>query len=439
MSSSVTKTALGSIRSEDGNNLTGSFYIVDKHYYLTAQISPRTNPFETWTATIEYSSESRITGLHTYKGQIGVMTIVLSLDGAVRIVGKLKVHVSPTVPISGQDMWLLPNGQDSGNIPRTAETGGGSRLTLAPTPPREISSVVITSVMTVEEIISHLGSKGCIDMTGQLDLTSCSEYPISSGGMGDVYRCNLENGITVAIKAVRFHVNSSNENQKPLKLAARELYTWSKCRHRNVQPLLGLVKFRGQIGMLSTWEVNGSLHDYLESHPKVDRCRMVRLHSDVLSADISDGLSYLHESGVVHGDLKGPNVLVSEDGNPLLADFGNATLQEYTLEFSKSSTGMPISPRWAAPEILKGDTMCSFEADVYALGMETITGSVPYPEKGDRAVMVAVVIKKEFPKRPLEHIPQGSPAGDKLWSLLEKCWTYEPEQRPTAAQVVNVV
>ncbi|KAG9122724.1 hypothetical protein FRC07_000765 [Ceratobasidium sp. 392] len=218
----------------------------------------------------------------------------------------------------------------------------------------------ITGMTTAEEIVRQLGIRGCANLTDQLDLQSCSEYPISSGGFGDIFRGKLKDATEVAIKTVRLYVGSSEQNQKHMKYASRELYTWSKCQHPNVHSLLGLVTFRKQIGMIAEWESNGSMPQYLELHDEVDRC--------VMCTGIIEGLSYLHASGVVHGDLKGANVLISKEGVPRFADFGNATLQEYTLQFTKSSTVEILSARWAAPELFQGAS-CNVAADVYALGM----------------------------------------------------------------------
>ncbi|KAG8712062.1 hypothetical protein FRC08_015072, partial [Ceratobasidium sp. 394] len=289
----------------------------------------------------------------------------------------------------------------------------------------------ITSLMTTSEVIACLTNWGCSNITDMLDETSCSIYPVANGGFGDVYRGTLKSGTQVAVKTMRLRaVVCGNENQKSLKSAARELYTWSKCQHRNVQCLLGLVEFRGQIGMVSRWEVNGNLSDYIQQQPKADRI--------LLSTQLAEGLSYLHGAGVVHGDLKALNVLVSEEGIPLLSDFGSATLQEYTLKFTTTSTKNALSYRWASPELLEGRAICSAAADVYALGMtilETITGRIPWHGKTDTAVACAVMIMKVHPERPQDHIPEGSRHGNILWSLLQSCWAYEPDDRPSATQV----
>ncbi|KAG9122248.1 hypothetical protein FRC07_001465 [Ceratobasidium sp. 392] len=179
----------------------------------------------------------------------------------------------------------------------------------------------ITGMTTAEEIVRQLGIRGCANLTDQLDLQSCSEYPISSGGFGDIFRGKLKDATEVAIKTVRLYAGPSEQNQKHLK-----------------------------IGMIAEWESNGSMPQYLELHDEVDRCMML---VKTQCKGIIEGLSYLHASGVIHGDLKGvrirakANVLISKQGVPRLADFGNATLQEYTLQFTKSSTAEVLSARWA--------------------------------------------------------------------------------------------
>ncbi|QRV74229.1 Ephrin type-A receptor 4 [Ceratobasidium sp. AG-Ba] len=184
--------------------------------------------------------------------------------------------------------------------------------------------------------------------------------------------------------------------------------------------------------MVSPWVERGSLFKYLEDRPRLNRPQ--------LCMKIADGLSFLHENRVVHGDLKGANVLVSDAEEPLIADFGNAIVHERTLQFTHSITKCNLSPRWTAPEVL-AEGLCTAEADVYALGMtilEVITGKVPYPELKDLAVILAVV-QKRFPTRPEEHISSASTEGDSLWQLLVQCWDFEPAARPTAKAVKDAL
>ncbi|KAG9080510.1 hypothetical protein FRC06_006494, partial [Ceratobasidium sp. 370] len=293
-------------------------------------------------------------------------------------------------------------------------------------------------MQSASEIAQHLGEHGCQDITDSLDIESCTTFPISSGGFGDVYRGRLFNETPVAIKTMRLQISPTEIGQKSLKHAARELHIWSKCQHPNVLPLLGLVVFRNQVGMVSLWLERGSLPSYMGQTPEFDRCKM--------STDIAHGLAYLHLIGIIHGDLKGLNVLISDDGVPMLTDFGNAVLQDCTLNFTTTTQKNSLSPRWAAPELLddRGGTY-SAAADVYALGMgnrrlkqETFTGQVPYFGKSEFGVLSAVTIRKEVPARPEEQIPSESKQGDMLWLLLKRCWANEPSDRPSSLEVAEM-
>ncbi|KAG8704892.1 homeodomain transcription factor ste12 [Ceratobasidium sp. 394] len=286
---------------------------------------------------------------------------------------------------------------------------------------------------TLSDVISLLVKHGCQNVTEILDPSSHSDYPISSGGFGDVYKGRLRDGSSIAIKCMRIIVDpDSSEDQKHLKCAAREIHTWSKLRHRYISKLLGLALFRGQIAMVSPWAERGSLPIYLRKKPELNR--------PLLCMRIAEGLAFLHSSGVVHGDLKGANVLVSDSDEPLLVDFGNAVLYERTLQFTLTTARNNLSPRWTAPELLK-EGPYSVEADVYALGMtilEVIIGEVPYASLKDTQVIVAVLFNQRHPKRQEEHIPTTI-QGNLLWSTLSECWAFDPKSRPTAAQVQDMM
>ncbi|KAG8687338.1 hypothetical protein FRC08_012043, partial [Ceratobasidium sp. 394] len=182
--------------------------------------------------------------------------------------------------------------------------------------------------------------------------------------------------------------------------------------------------------MVTLWMENGSLPTYLNRHFDIDRCNM--------SVHVCKGLVYLHSTGLVHGDLKGQNVLVSDQGVPMITDFGNAVLQQGTLQFTETMNAPQFTPRWTAPELLDDGPKQSQEADVYALGMtilEIITGKVPYCEKTSIGAVMKAIITGKIPARPESHIPSKSQDGDALWSLLEDCWASEPKERPSSSDV----
>ncbi|KAG8768575.1 hypothetical protein FRC12_005487 [Ceratobasidium sp. 428] len=298
----------------------------------------------------------------------------------------------------------------------------------------ETEPSAISKAMSLPVIVSLLAQHGCRDVTQMLDLPACSEYPTSSGGFGDVFQGKL-GSVSVAIKCMRIVVDPHSSEQKAyLKSAAREIHTWSKLNHRYVSKLLGLAQFRGQIAMVSPWAEHGALPGFLTRQPQQNRPRLASC------AQIADGLAFLHEHKMVHGDLKGANILISKNYEPLLTDFGNAILHDRSLQFTYTTAKSNFSVRWTSPEVLDGGP-CSFEADVYALGMtilEVITGVIPYAGLRDMAVMNSVN-NKRHPKRPDEHIPTSSVSGEALWSMLSRCWAFEPKSRPPVQWVQDVV
>jgi hypothetical protein len=70
---------------------------------------------------------------------------------------------------------------------------------------------------------------------------------------------------------------------------------------------------------------------------------------------------------------------------------------------------------------------------------ETITGQLPYAGEADHAVIVAVAVRKEIPRRPEDHIPSESNYGNILWEMLKRCWALNPKARSRASEVVDIV
>ncbi|KAJ1300152.1 hypothetical protein OPQ81_011905 [Rhizoctonia solani] len=262
----------------------------------------------------------------------------------------------------------------------------------------ETESTIISSSMPPSAILRQLSRHGCEDVTNDLNPRSVSNGVVSTGGSSDVYRGELWNGRRVGLKCLRFLIGMDEEGEKQLKRAARELYIWSKCKHPNIQELIGVALYDNRVAMVSPWMKNGNLGWYISQNLEVDRYN--------LCSQVAAAVAYLRECGVVHGDIKVQNFLVSEN-------------------------------HITAPEILHGDTQHTFEGDVYALGMtilEIITGSPPWVGMLDVAVVYNLV-KKAHPPRPEAYMPTGNRTSDLLWELMVKCWRSEPQQRPHAMQV----
>ncbi|KAG8791136.1 hypothetical protein FRC12_010073 [Ceratobasidium sp. 428] len=270
-----------------------------------------------------------------------------------------------------------------------------------------------------------------LDVGVRLDPTSISQYPVARGAFGDIYRARYTDGLEVAIKSLRIYNSPNAPSRRELeKTSVRELLIWSKLDHPNVLGLLGICVFGGEIGMVSEWMANDNATGYVVKHPDADRLGLV--------ADIAAGLKYLHCNHVVHGDLKGGNVVVSGTGTCRLVDFGLAKLCEQSLGVSYNESAIGTS-RWMAPELMdpdpsnKSPTTCA--SDVYALGMEVLTGLPPFAEYERDIRVLAAVGHGKIPERPSTQVAPDM--SDALWELLKECWAPHPVERPSAAEVVD--
>ncbi|KAF8755562.1 Protein tyrosine kinase [Rhizoctonia solani] len=152
---------------------------------------------------------------------------------------------------------------------------------------------------------------------------------------------------------------------------------------------------------------------------------------------ICEGLSYLHEIGIVHGDMKGPNVLIADDGTAVLSDFGNAFLKDQTMKFTPTTSASGMSIRWSAPEIINGERPskgigCICTRNDYLRGY---IWEAPIREAIRYCHHFVVTVRKALPERP-ECLLMGHNEAEKLWKLLLRCWS-EQEARPTAAEVAR--
>ncbi|KAI6113824.1 WD40 repeat-like protein [Pisolithus croceorrhizus] len=241
----------------------------------------------------------------------------------------------------------------------------------------------------------------------------------------------IPNGLEVAIKTFP---NTLPGSDAELKRVFQEVHLWSKLRHENIVPMFGIsTDFDFTISIISEWMPMGNAHAYVQ-HRDNDPRPLLR--------DIASGLSYLHshELGpVVHGDLKGLNVLVSSDRRAILTDFGLATINVSSFNMTVSAI-RGGSYQWMAPELLD-DCAASKESDVWAFGMtalELFTRRVPFPNCRHPANVLGSLIQGRLPPQPTAESTQFR-LTDAWWEICMSCWERNPSLRPTVRVIVEMV
>ncbi|KAL0569037.1 hypothetical protein V5O48_012933 [Marasmius crinis-equi] len=270
------------------------------------------------------------------------------------------------------------------------------------------------------------------------------EHPVGGGGFGDVWRGKIGDQV-VCLKVVKVYLVS--DVKKLMTEYMREAIVWQQLRHPNLLPFMGMYyldKAREQLCLVSPWMERGNLVQYLKNTPKdfVDH--------ESLAYDVAAGLAHLHGMKIVHGDLKGVNILMTPEERATIADFGLSRVSDtQTLRLSSSTTTQAKgTTRWLSPELLKSDPPCSAStsSDIYAyacvvyelieanLLQQIFTGNIPFYELSEGAVIVAVLLNNKQPSRP--SIPELK---DAMWGIMTSCWAHESSLRPTAKDVVKRV
>jgi len=203
---------------------------------------------------------------------------------------------------------------------------------------------------------------------------------VGRGGMATVYKAvYLETGHEVAIKVLSPYVA-----QEP-KFKARfdqEIQVLRDLQHPNIVPVLD----NGEIGdysfIVMPFLAPGTLSQRLLQGPLPQKAAADVVHQ------ISQALDYAHARGVVHRDLKPSNVMISEDGQAMLADFGFARVADNSLSLTGSA--LIGTPAYMSPEQCRGEEATPI-SDQYALGVilyQMATGKLPYESETPMGVVI---------------------------------------------------
>ncbi|KAF8835294.1 kinase-like protein [Paxillus ammoniavirescens] len=306
-----------------------------------------------------------------------------------------------------------------------------------------------TSSATNIDIDESWNSSFPVKVFSAESLERCDDYPSNYGGLGDIWRCRLRKEsevLVVAVKVVRLHSVREEITREKSKILLREASVWAQLSHKNILPLYGVTYEFGQLpSLVSSWTSNGSLeqflgaNDHLPMPQKIDMASQLRLlvHLILTSlqlTQIADGLEYLHSKDIVHGDLTNTSVLINDNGDPCIADFG---LSSMLLEEEVPYSNMIGNIRWAAPELFEDRPGQSVQptvtSDLYSYGwimFRILTGRPPYHWLTSAAAVLAAKIR---PQDPLQWDPNNTQLPEVCMKLIEDSCSFDPAVRPSLA------
>jgi serine/threonine protein kinase len=247
---------------------------------------------------------------------------------------------------------------------------------------------------------------------------------------------NLADLNVVVIKVL---VGTADQKAKMEQRLELEVARWQHLKHPNVAELLGTARLYPErpFGMVFKWVRNPDLLSYIGEHPeaKPDKAK-----------EIVNGVHYLHDNGVVHGDIRVDNIIITDQGQAQISDFGIAQI----LDTSSFMTMTQSNIRFTAPELMPTEEVDlltvrpTSRSDIFSLGMLLLQlfhgpdtlyrRGLPYNHISScSGYEFGMVRRIHNGQRPLRE--RYNPMEDKHWNLICLCWDGEPSKRPTIAEV----
>jgi serine/threonine protein kinase len=248
---------------------------------------------------------------------------------------------------------------------------------------------------------------------------------IGSGAFGVVHiGMNTATGALMAVKSVKM-------DRAVMKDVRREIDLLRSLKHTNIVRYHGAEMDKTHLHIFQEWVAGGSVTGML--------AKFGPFSLDVLRSYLSqtlNGLAYLHENDIMHRDIKGSNILVSDEGIVKLADFGASKRLENAQKDMMQSLTMRGTPYFMAVEVY--EEKYSMKADIWSVGCVAIqmaTGSPPWKSLG-YSNMVALFshLKSHNDPPPIEIASKDMNPLEfgLLKSVVAKCFKRDPSERPSA-------
>ena len=248
---------------------------------------------------------------------------------------------------------------------------------------------------------------------------------IGEGGMANVYLGHdtiLDRN--VAIKVLRGDLAN---DEKFVRRFQREALSASSLAHPNIVEMYDVGEDDGTYYIVMEYVEGKTLKQLLKKRGTLTLSEAI----DIMS-QLTDGMAHAHDSYIIHRDLKPQNIMIKDDGQIKITDFGIAmALNSTQLTQTNSVMG---SVHYLPPEQASGKG-CTIKSDIYSMGIifyELLSGSLPF--RGDNAVEIALKHMRE----PLPSLREDNPSiPQSIENIIKKATAKNPKNRYDSARSMH--
>ena len=248
---------------------------------------------------------------------------------------------------------------------------------------------------------------------------------IGQGGMANVFLArDLILDRDVAVKVLRFDFQ---DNKDAIRRFQREAMSASQLLHHNIVEVYDVDETDQQQYIVMEYVKGTDLKSFIKQNAPLSLELTVSIMSQILSA-----IEIAHKNRIIHRDIKPQNILITENNEVKITDFGIAiALSDTSITQTNTLLG---SVHYLSPEQARGSS-ATIKSDIYALGVvlyELITGTVPF--NGESAVSIALKhFQEAFPrvKDTVDYVPQS------LENVVLKATTKNPTDRYNSVEEMH--
>ncbi len=251
---------------------------------------------------------------------------------------------------------------------------------------------------------------------GQSFFNYTIEKTIGTGSLGTVYLArHMQFDRKVALKVIHLELIDHKETRLRFR---QEAETLSKLQHPNIVMLYDYIEDESGVYLVTEYAAGQPLDLYIQqTSGPISEHKTQQLFLQVL-----EGVAYAHHMNIIHRDLKPANIIISEEGQVKLLDFGMTKILDNTQTSTKRETVI-----YKSPEQIRGDIIDK-RSDIYTLGVilfQMLTGKPPYYQEQSAQTIASKIVSKPLPSPRAIH-PAVS---DQMVQVIQKATQQSSFQR----------